>query len=238
MITKRMLVLANSTKHYPQTCIAGRELLEGSGTPEIWGPWIRPVSNHDEGALNFGERRLANGTDPRPLDLIQIPLSAPEKNPLQPENWLLQPGDSWKKESSLAARDLLPLIAEPASLWLDPYGRSDRASPTFLQSSPIRQSLYLIRPDSLEFEVRSKTWDGLTKKQLRGVFNYRRCRYELNLTDPVVRRKYFPDFRRATEGFFAPNAPRNILLCISLTPPYEKDGLHYKVIATVFELPA
>jgi hypothetical protein len=42
MITKRILVLANSTKHYPKSCVAGRELIdEGGDTPN------RAVVIHD-----------------------------------------------------------------------------------------------------------------------------------------------------------------------------------------------
>src|ERR1041385_3193531 len=127
MTTKRILVLANSTKHYPKSCVAGRELIdEGSGKTS-WGGWIRPVSNHDEGALSFDERRLSEGRDPNPLDVIQLPLSGRESNPLQPENWRIQQGQAWTKVSTHDASILLSLVEEPESLWLDPAQKSDRA---------------------------------------------------------------------------------------------------------------
>src|ERR1051326_7855244 len=99
MTIKRILVLANSAKHYPKSCVAGRELIDEAGKT-AWGGWIRPVSNHDEGALDIVERRLPDGKDPNPLDVIQLPLSANENNPLQPENWLIQLGQAWTKEST------------------------------------------------------------------------------------------------------------------------------------------
>lgn len=236
MITKRVLVLANSTKHHPKSCVAGRELLgDGSGETK-WGGWIRPVSNHDEGALDFVERRFADAKDPKPLDVVQLALSAPENNPLQPENWLIQPGQVWTKESVLESRVLLGLVEQPESLWLDPGQKSDRATASVLQHLQNFQSLYLIRPEGFYFQVRSRVWDGYTKKQQRGIFTYRGRHYDFTLTDPLIGHKYFPDYPRTQEGDIQPADSSRILICVSLTPPFH--DLHYKVIATVFELPA
>lgn len=236
MISKRILVLANSTKHHPMRCIAGRELIDEGGCATRWGGWIRPVSNHDEGALNAGERRLADGPDARPLDIVQLPLEASENNPLQPENWAIHKGEVWTKESAIDAQALLPLVEEPESLWLDPAQRNDRASGTFLQRLPSLQSLYLIRPEAFHFHIRSRVWEGYPKKQQRGLFTYRGRHYDFALTDPLIGKKYFPDYPHTPEGFIQPADPRRVLICVSLTPPFH--DLHYKVIATVFELPA
>jgi putative nucleic acid modification protein with dual OB domain len=236
MTIKRILVLANSTKHHPRSCVAGRELIEEGNCKTRWGGWIRPVSNHDEGALDFTERRLAESKDPKPLDMIQLSLSAPENNPLQPENWLIQEGQAWTKESSYDVEALLPLVEEPDNLWLDVSQKIDRASAIALQRLPNFQSLYLIRPQTFYFQIRSRVWDGDAKKQQRGVFTYKGRQYDFALTDPLIGRKYFPDYPRTQEGIIEPKDSNRILLCVSLTPPFLE--LHYKVIATVFELPA
>lgn len=235
MITKRILVLANSTKHYPKSCVAGRELIDEGGKTG-WGGWVRPVSNHDEGALDFAERRLCGTVDPKPLDVIQIPLSALENTLLQPENWSIEPGHVWVKESAMEAAVLPNLVEQPENLWFDPAQKSDRASASVLQQLASFQSLYLIRPDRFHFQVRSRVWDGYAKKQQRGVFSYRGKHYDFALTDPLICRKYFPDYPRTPDGDIQPADASRILLCVSLTPPFH--GLHYKVIATVFELPA
>jgi hypothetical protein len=94
MTTKRILVFANSIKRQ-RRCVAGCELIDEEAGKFRWGSWIRPVSNHDEGALDFVERRLTDGKDPKPLDVIKLSLSDPENNPLQPENWLIQVGQPW-----------------------------------------------------------------------------------------------------------------------------------------------
>lgn len=235
MITKRILVVANSTKHYPKSCVAGRELIDESGKTR-WGGWVRPVSNHDEGALDFAERRLPGAVDPKPLDVVQIPLSAQENNSLQPENWLIEPGHAWAKQSLSDSQVLAALVEQPESLWFDPAQKSDRASSPVLPKLPNFQSLYLIRPDGFHFQVRSRVWDGYPKKQQRGIFSYRGRDYDFALTDPLIGRKYFPDYPRTTDGNIQPADASRILLCVSLTPPFH--DLHYKVIATVFELAA
>ena len=137
MITKRILVLANSAKHHPRSCVAGRELIDEGGGKTRWGGWIRPVSNHDEGALDFVERRLADAKDPKPLDIIRLSLFAPENNSLQPENWLIQPGQVWLKDSSCDTQALLPMVEDPESLWFDPSQKSDRASALFSRDCQI-----------------------------------------------------------------------------------------------------
>ncbi|MEI9961271.1 MAG: hypothetical protein WDM76_09165 [Limisphaerales bacterium] len=156
MITKRILVLANSTKHYPKSCVAGRELAADGSGKNRWGDWIRPVSNHDEGALDFGERRLADGKDPKPLDIVRLSLSHSENNPLQPENWLIQAGQTWTKESTLETQTLLSLVEQPENLWLDSGQKSDRVSANVLHGLQNFQSLYLIRPAGFYFQIHSK----------------------------------------------------------------------------------
>src|SRR5437016_234213 len=141
MISKRILVLANSTKHYPMRCVAGRELIHVEGADAQWGGWIRPVSTHDEGALNASERRLTDAPDPRVLDIIRLPLESPENNPLQPENWLIDKSEIWEKESALDVQKLSSLIEQPEHLWLDPGQKNDRASGAFLSRLQNLQSL-------------------------------------------------------------------------------------------------
>jgi hypothetical protein len=239
MISKRLLVLANSTKHHPMRCVAGRELLGEVGGTTQWGDWIRPISTHDEGALSFSERRLTDGTDPKPLDVIRVPMSAQEHNPLQPENWLIQSGQVWTKESSCNAEVLIPLVEEPSDLWLQPGQRHDRVHTSFLKNLPKIQSLYLIRPESFAFRIQSKTWNNETKRKVRAVFTYKGRFYDLALEDPSIGAKCFPNFSKVTDGTIPLKAP--VLLCVSLPQEFrefKEPGYHFKVVATVFELPA
>ncbi|HTI98942.1 MAG TPA: hypothetical protein VL527_08660 [Dongiaceae bacterium] len=238
MITKRILILANSIKHYPKSCIAGRELLDDQSGKARWGGWIRPVSDHDEGALDSAERRLTTGTDPKPLDIVQISLHSSKNDPIQPENWLIEPAQKWTKCSSATIQDLTPLLEEPHDLWLQPRQQNDRVHVSFLLRTPQLRSLYLIEPDQFCFEVRSKTWNNETKKKIRAGFSYKGQYYSLALEDPLIVRKYFPDFSKANDGDL--EIKHRVVLCVSLPQEfkeYKEPGFHFKVVATVFELP-
>jgi Dual OB-containing domain len=94
-MTKRLVCLANSRKLHGR-CIAGRELL--AGRP---GEWVRPVSDREHEEVSEYERQYEDGSDPRILDIIDVPLIAPRASPHQPENWLLDPGMYWRKLESL-----------------------------------------------------------------------------------------------------------------------------------------
>jgi len=129
----------------------------------------------------------------------------------------------------------MSLVEEPGNLWLDPGHPNDRASASFLQGLPSLQSLYLIRPEAFKFCIRSKVWEGKAKKQQRGLFRYKGRPYDFALTDPLVGQKYYSDYPRTPDGFILRNGSCSVLLCMSLARAFT--DLHYKVIATVLELP-
>lgn len=73
-LKKQIIVLANSIKHWPGVCIAGREILSDDDGYEL-GNWIRPVSEHGEGELAPSECLLTNRRAPRVLDFVEVPLN-------------------------------------------------------------------------------------------------------------------------------------------------------------------
>jgi len=86
------------------------------------------------------------------------------------------------------------------------------------------------------FSIRTNTWEGVTRKQQRALFEYRGRPYNLSLTDPLIGRKYFPDFPKTAEGTIAPQLP--VVLCVSLTQEFKGLGYSFKVVATVLEVAA
>lgn len=82
---KRIVCLANSRKLQGR-CVAGRELINGQPAG-----WIRPVSDRQYEEVSEYERQYEDGTDPRVLDIIDMPLKRRRAKDHQPENWLLDP---------------------------------------------------------------------------------------------------------------------------------------------------
>src|ERR1051325_10195243 len=189
-MTKRVFILANSYKHHPMRCVAGREVVQDPNGQVRWGGWVRPVSNHDEGALRLDECCYRDGGNPKPLDVADVSLDIPENDQIQPENWFILPGQRWKKVGQCGANEAAQLAEQPTDLWLEHGQMTDRVSPSFLGRMTQRRSLYLIQPDSLHLNIETKTWEGHRKKRVRAIVLYRGQTYDLGLTDPLIEQKY------------------------------------------------
>lgn len=201
------------------------------------GPWIRPVSAHGEGELLPAESMLTNGKQPKVFDFVEVQLSHKQNDPLQPENWLIDPSVRWKSVNSVYAKpDYSLLIDSMQSVWLEPNGRQDRVSATFLKG--VRQlncSLRLIHVPSLQARFEWNEWDGRYKQRRRGAFRYNEVDYEFNITDPAFSERHRDKFpaKGQPANMFSVAPPNGCYLCVSLAPEF--NGYHYKVIATVLE---
>jgi hypothetical protein len=222
-LVKRIVCLANSRK-LSGRCVAGIEL---SADKRVG--WIRPVSAREHEEVSEHERQYADGSDPRMLDVMDVPLIAPSPRDYQQENWLLDPDQYWQRVGRLAWSDL-GVLADPAGwLWVDDdstyNGLNDRI--TFAQASGIRSSLRLLRVDRMTLSVfKPGEAFGNPKRRVQGRFKHAGADYHLWVTDPSYERAYLAkqdgDYQIG-ESF----------LTVSLGEPH--NGYCYKLIAAIME---
>lgn len=183
---KRIVCLANSRK-LSGRCIAGKELLS-DGAP---GGWVRPVSARESEEVSEYERQYRNGSDPRVLDIIDVPVIRANPKAFQQENWLLDPERYWERVHSLANDDLERFIDPVAPLWINGYsainGRNDRIPVDV--ANGLDSSLRLVSIAELELVVSQPGIDfGNYRRSVQGRFGYNGVDYWLRVTDPVYER--------------------------------------------------
>ena len=222
--SKRIVCLANSRK-LSGRCIAGREWTEEEGV----GSWVRSVSAREHQEVSEYERQYEDGSDPRVLDIIEIPVLEPLPRDCQTENWLLDPQHYWERTGTYSPLDL-PALTDPVEpFWIDGYsthhGRNDRIPVDSTDS--ITSSLRLIRVDELGLEVfMPGDAFGNTKRRVQGRFAHSGQEYAFWVTDPQYERRYLAKL----DGSYRLG---ECYLTISLGEPHE--GFFYKLIAALIE---
>ena len=217
--TKRIICLANSRKPYGR-CIAGKEF---NGTRS----WIRPVSDRDDGEVSLEERQYEDGSDPRVLDVIDIPLLKARPVGCQQENWLLDPEYYWTRVGRFPESDLDRLLDPVERLWIDGASTSNGQNDKILRSQEraLRSSLRFVRVDGLELSVFAPgAGYGNRKRRVQGQFQYAGESYKLWVTDPAVERPYLK--KGDGEYDFGP-----CFMTISIGEPYKR--ARYKLIAAI-----
>jgi len=231
---KEIVILAKSVKH-GQNCIVGREIIR-NGLKLQLGPWIRPVSDHDEGAVSAREILLEGGGLPQFLDIIEIGVKENVNNPTQPENWLIEK-KKWKKTGRIGVKSVFNhFIENPPNLWAGAFCQPDRIDTNEYIKNGYNSSICIIKPEIFSMEICTvfNNFKGREQKRRRGKFFYSGMNYDLAITDPEIDRKYFRPFPGIDDGLKQITMdPEKCLLCISLAPEF--NGYHYKLVATVIE---
>jgi hypothetical protein len=222
-VVKRLLCLANSRKLNGR-CVAGIEL---SGNKRLG--WIRPVSAREHEEVSEYERQYEDGSDPRVLDVMDVPLLEARPKGYQQENWLLDPDQYWQRVSRAGWSDLEPLADSMAPLWIDGNstynGRNDRIA--LAEAGGLTSSLRLVRVDRLTLSVfKPGEAFGNPKRRVQGRFVHHGTDYHLWVTDPGYEREYLlkPDGDYELGESF---------LTVSLGEPH--DGACYKLVAAIME---
>lgn len=221
--TKRIVCLANSRKLQGR-CIAGRELVGGKPAA-----WIRPVSDREHEEVSECERQYQDGSDPRVLDIMDVPLLEPRPKDYQQENWLLDPNEYWVRVGRLSWGELAPFAQKSGPLWLNGYhtthGLNDRIP--LGQAATLRSSLMLVRVDTILLSVFSPGQAfSNPRRRIQARFSFDGNEYALWVTDPIVEREYLA----REDGDYSLGESH---LTISLGEAFE--GYCYKLVAAVIQ---
>lgn len=219
--TKRILCVANSRK-LSGRCVAGIEILDDD---EMAG-WIRPVSARPTHEVSELEREYRDGSDPKVLDIIDIPLLSHRPDGFQTENWLLDTDNYWVRRGGADWAFLEPLLTEARPLWLNGFsssnGENDRVPDE--NTATFRDSLRLIRVRGATLRV----MDGFRRREVRAGFTHAGGTYWLKVTDPVIERmakqKENGDYRLGESAF-----------TVSLGETFQ--GYAYKLVAAIMRRP-
>jgi hypothetical protein len=108
--SKNIVCLATSRKPGGR-CVAGKEALADG-----YGSWIRTVSSRLSAEIELTERQYEDGTEPKLLDIIRIPMIGAMPRVHQTENRMIDAAYYWKKTGTVAWDDLDELLDAPTTL--------------------------------------------------------------------------------------------------------------------------
>lgn len=187
------------------------------------------IREHQE--VSEYERQYKDGSDPRLLDSLDIPLQKHQPEDYQQENWLLDPEYYWRKVAKYSWNDLQKLSETGGTLWRNgdsTYNGSNDQIQLHLAKNET-SSLKLIHVDKLSLRVFAPGEAfGNSKRRVQGRFRFGYNYYALWITDPDIERAYL----RREDGNYELG---ECYLTISLGEPYE--SYCYKLIAAVMEKP-
>lgn len=226
MAYKRVVLLANSRKHAGR-CLAGREV-DTNG----YQGWIRPVSAREGEEISEKEREYEDGSDPKVLDIVDIPFKYAKPHSNQVENWLIDDTYYWGKAGTLSWQQASALAENPATLWVNNDSTFNGLNDQIPQQVAVtlRSSICLIRVNAIAIHVcvPGAAFNN-PKKRVQARFRFNGVDYWLWITDPDIERTYLvgpPRVEQLGES----------LLTVSLSEPHEKSPgvfYQYKLIASI-----
>lgn len=178
-----IICLANSRK-VSGRCVAG--MIVGGKDKHSW---LRPISDRPSGEISEFERRYQDGTKAQVLDKIKIFYKKPEPDGFQIENHLIESGFYWEKIGSVSTQFVskLPKL-NSGPLWKNGastyHGINDKVSEE--DCKKLKGSITLISPENLVVHVQQEDnpFSGISKKTVRGHFQFSGVKYILKITDP------------------------------------------------------
>lgn len=241
-----MVLLAKSYKPGGR-CIAGRraELVKKDPLKKTvvkLGGWVRPVANDGtgKGALTADMYTYEDGSEAKVLDIVKVPVIKAFPLDGQPENYVIDENEMWKKVGTLSAKCLPRIKDEIESVWNDTTTHSHTVTPEYDEQGLVSQSLCLIQPSNFMITLSNdyNEYDEKYKTKIVASFDYSGISYsQVSVTCPAV--KLILKNRYPNEGKEAVtlslNKGDNYILCMSLSPRFGHEDLHYKLVATAFD---
>ncbi len=220
----QMVCLANSRK-LSGRCIAGRLWSAEEGA----GHWIRPVSERVNQEVSEYERQYEDGSDPRILDIIDVPVLKSQPEGCQTENWLLDPEYYWEKAGVYSPLDLPDLVDPVEPLWVDGFstyhGCNDKVALEWTEKTTSSLRLIAVEEVVLTVFAPGEAF-GNSKRRVQGRFVHAGQDYAFWVTDPLYERR----FLARLDGTYRIGECH---LTISLGEPFQ-DAM-FKLIAAIIE---
>lgn len=187
------------------------------------------MSSREHEEVSEYERQYQDGSDPRVLDVMDVPLLDPRPQGYQHENWLLAPERYWVKAGRVTWSGMERLADPAAPLWVNGHstysGLNDKIP--LSAATALKTSLPLVRVDRVNLSVfKPGEAFGNAKRRVQARFRHDGTEYWLWVTDPNYERAYLakPDGDYAIDESF---------LTVSLGEPY--NDACYKLIAAIIE---
>lgn len=192
------------------------------------GAWIRPTNPKNKDAITDANMRYQDGTSATVLDIVQIPLVAPNAHHHHVEDHYITPDFYWAKRGRATWQNVVDATDVFAgTLWpigdSSYHGTNDKVEEALAYQQT--SSLVLIEPTNFDLIVATESrFGGGSQKRIRASFQYNGTPYNFVITDPWIDAKYLA----GPEGTFRIGSSR---LCISL--PEVINGAATKLAAAV-----
>lgn len=210
---KDIIVLAKSTKHYPNFCIAGIDVHTGE--------WVRPISDNiaTEGAVPPEDILCEDGSAVQILDIVKINFIQHCPSDAQSENFLYDKNIPWKKIGTTTLQNVISQYGTDNDNYIFANSRKDLSD-----NELSGKSLMLVKIQNPFINI--KTFE---RKKFQLCFDYNNSHYDyIRIEDSSIVKR----FMSYKDGNYS--LGNDVYAVFSLTGRYEKTGKFYKMVAHLF----
>lgn len=208
---KREVAILTKSSKYKRYCVAGIDINTGE--------WVRFVSDNEQthGALSAYDISYADGRICKPLDVVSVEVVGAAPLAHQPENYLIDSHEYWRKIGECTLSDVLAVHPEEVRPYI--YGNTD----PFINDEEIDSigySLTLVHVSSFTIS-QTINFNGQPKTKASFIYNGK-WYSNMSVTDP--------------DYYSVPNGTRfaNAYLVISLPDTPFPENCYYKFVAQIY----